>query len=325
MGDSKESVLLDVRNLKKYFPIRGGVLNRTVGHVKAVEDVSFTVGRTQTFALVGESGCGKSTTGRTLLRLLDPTGGSVLFGGTDLAALKAEELRVARKDMQMIFQNPYGSLNPRMKIRKLLAEPLETHTSMASGEVREAVRFMLERVGLAPEYGERYPHQFSGGQRQRVAIARALMCSPSLVVADEPVSALDVSIQSQIINLLLKLQSELELTYIFISHDMNVVRHISDRIGVMYLGKIVEIADTAELFAKPLHPYTQALLSAVPSIKRGKNKTRIILEGDVPNPVHPPEGCHFHPRCRYAVERCRTEVPALRDLSAGHRAACHLA
>ncbi|MBU0927533.1 MAG: dipeptide ABC transporter ATP-binding protein [Spirochaetes bacterium] len=318
------SALLEVEGLQKHFPVRSGVFNRITGAIRVVEGVSFSVDKGKTFALVGESGCGKTTAGRTILRLHEPTGGSVRLAGVDLAALEGEGLRTARRDMQMVFQNPFGSLNPRMKVGKLLEEPLVVHGIASGKRAQEMVDAMMEKVGLAAEFGRRYPHQFSGGQRQRIAIARALMCSPKLVIADEPVSALDVSIQSQILNLLVDLRTELGLTYVFISHDLNVVRRISDAIGVMYLGRLVERAETGALYERPLHPYSEALLSAVPSLEPSKRKERIILSGDVPNPASPPPGCVFHPRCPKAMEVCRRSVPPDKEPSPGRLVACHL-
>ncbi|HIY16507.1 MAG TPA: dipeptide ABC transporter ATP-binding protein [Candidatus Intestinimonas stercorigallinarum] len=321
---SEHSVLLEVQNLKTYFPIRGGLMRKAVGYVHAVEDVSFTIREQETFGLVGESGCGKSTTGRTILRLIEPTGGQILFQGSDLCALGQEAMRRRRRDMQLVFQDPYASLNPRMTVRRLLEEPLLTHFSLSPKELEEQVLWMSAAVGLAPEQLERYPHQFSGGQRQRISIARALICKPKFVVADEPVSALDVSIQSQILNLLMSLQKELKLSYLFISHDLNVVRHISNRVGIMYLGRIVEQGETEEVYRHPAHPYTQALLSAIPKRDPAEEKVRIHLDGDVPNPADPPKGCPFHDRCPRCMEVCRQTLPADRQVSPGHFAACHL-
>ena len=294
---SEKKILVDVQELRTYFPIQGGVVRKTIGHVHAVEDVSFQIREQETFGLVGESGCGKSTTGRTLLRLIQPTAGRVLFDGVDLSALSKEEMRKKRRDMQLVFQDPYASLNPRMTVRRLLEEPLVTHFTLTQGELEEKVSWIAQAVGLAPEQLERYPHQFSGGQRQRISIARALVTKPRFVVADEPVSALDVSIQAQILNLLMGLQQELKLSYLFISHDLNVVRHISDRVGVMYLGRLVESGPTEEVYLRPVHPYTQALLSAIPKRDPSQEKQRIHLEGDVPSPADPPKGCAFHDRC----------------------------
>ena len=317
--------LLDVQGLKTYFPIKGGVIRKTVGYVHAVEDVSLTIGEQETFALVGESGCGKSTTGRSILRLIEPTAGQVRFDGQDLCALDAEAMRKKRRDMQLIFQDPYASLNPRMTMRKLLEEPLRTHFTQPQKEIDERVHWIADAVGFSRDQLDRYPHQFSGGQRQRISIARALITGPRFVVADEPVSALDVSIQAQVLNLLMQLQQELKLSYLFISHDLNVVRHISTRVAVMYLGRIVESGDTEAVYCHPMHPYTQALLSAIPSIDSRLSLEKEFLSGDIPSPANPPSGCSFHTRCPYATDRCRTETPVLTQRGEGHFAACHLA
>lgn len=321
---SEKKVLVEVQDLRTYFPIQGGLVRKTVGHVHAVEDVSFRIREQETFGLVGESGCGKSTTGRTLLRLIEPTAGKVFFDGEDLCALSKEEMRKKRRDMQLVFQDPYASLNPRMTVRRLLEEPLTTHFSLSPGELSDRVGWIAGAVGLAPEQLERYPHQFSGGQRQRISIARALVTKPRFVVADEPVSALDVSIQAQILNLLMGLQKELKLSYLFISHDLNVVRHISSRVGVMYLGRLVEIGDTEEVYLRPVHPYTQALLSAIPKRDPSEEKKRIHLTGDVPSPANPPKGCAFHDRCPQCMAVCREEVPPEVEVGPGHKVRCHL-
>ncbi|MFC5603738.1 ABC transporter ATP-binding protein [Sporosarcina koreensis] len=316
--------LLKVENLKKYFPVKKGMFGKTVGHVKAVDDVSFFVNEGETLGIVGESGCGKSTTGRVLMRLLEPTDGKIEFDGKDLASLSQEEMRKTRRDIQMVFQDPYASLNPRHTIGKILEEPLIVHGLSDPKERKKKVREFLEIVGLNAYHAKRYPHQFSGGQRQRIGIARALMTNPKLIIADEPVSALDVSIQAQVLNLMQDLQKEFNLTYIFIAHDLGVVRHISDRVAVMYLGKMVEVADSEQLYEKPLHPYTQALLSAVPVPDPDFQKEQIIIEGDIPNPADPPTGCTFHTRCPFKMDICTKVAPHLSEQTNGHSVACHL-
>jgi oligopeptide/dipeptide ABC transporter ATP-binding protein len=318
-------VLLEVQGLKKHFPIHTGVFSRVSDYVYAVDGVSFEIAHGETLGLVGESGCGKSTVGRTLLKLLEPTAGKIVIRGTDIADLGSAELLPYRRQMQMIYQDPYASLNPRMSAGEIVGEPLVIHRVGGTPERVDRVAHLFERVGLRPELMHSFPHEFSGGQRQRIGIARALALSPELIVADEPVSALDVSIQAQIINLLIDLQDELGLSYLFVAHDLAVVEHISHRVAVMYLGRIVEMTDKTSLFETPLHPYTEALLSAVPIPKaRAKGRKRVILTGDVPSPIKPPPGCHFHPRCPYAMARCRIEVPALREVMPGHFASCHL-
>jgi len=316
--------LLTVKNLKKYFPIKAGFLGKTVGHVKAVDDVSFTVHRGETLGLVGESGCGKSTTGRSIIRLIEPTSGEVIFDREAITALNDEQLRKKRREMQMVFQDPYASLNPRQSIEQILEEPLIVHGIGSASERKQRVKDLLEVVGLPASYARRYPHQFSGGQRQRIGIARALSVYPKLIIADEPVSALDVSIQSQVLNLMKDIQKEFHLTYLFIAHDLSVVRHISDSVGVMYLGRIVELAATRSLFKDPKHPYTQALLSAVPIPDPAAKRERIILQGDVPSPANPPKGCAFHNRCLYVMEKCKEIRPELLQIKEGHQVACHL-
>ncbi len=324
-GKQRETVL-SVRGLKKYFPVNSGLLfQRAVSAVKAVDDISFDLYKGETLGLVGESGCGKSTTGRTILQLYRPTAGSVMFEGVDIAKVQGEKLRKMRRRMQMIFQDPYASLNPRMSVGRIVGEPLTVHNVGTTKERQERVQELLKRVGLNPYFVNRYPHEFSGGQRQRIGIARALALNPSLIVADEPISALDVSIQAQVVNLLQDLQEEFNLTYLFIAHDLSMVRHICDRVAVMYLGKIVELAPSSELYTNPLHPYTQALLSAVPVPDpevEGKRQ-RIILKGDVPSPANPPVGCNFNTRCPVAVEVCFREEPELQEVSPGHWVACH--
>lgn len=318
--------LLKVEGLKQYFPIKGGFLGRTVNHVKAVDDISFTVYEGETVSIVGESGCGKSTTGRAILRLEEPTEGTVEFRGTNLATISKKEMRKFRKDLQIIFQDPYASINPRQTVSSVLSEAMEIQDVLPAGKRRARVEELLETVGLLPYQADRFPHEFSGGQRQRIGIARALSVDPQLIICDEAVSALDVSIQAQVLNLLEELQEEYNLTYLFISHDLGVVRHISDRIIVMYLGKIVEIADKSSLFDNQKHPYTKALLSAIPVPDPDRKKERIVLRGDVPSPIDPPTGCRFHTRCPFATDKCIQEEPLLRtagNMKEGHQAACH--
>lgn len=316
--------LLTVNRLKQYFPIKGGIFGRTLNYVKAVDDISFTVREGETVSLVGESGCGKSTTGRAILRLDEPTSGEILFDGVNLLELNKKAMNRKRKDIQVIFQDPYASLNPRKTAVQVLEEAMEIQNVVPKERRRERAIELLETVGLSSHQADRYPHEFSGGQRQRIGIARALSVNPKLIICDEAVSALDVSIQAQVLNLLQALQREFKLTYLFISHDLGVVRHISDRIIVMYLGTIVEIADTATLFRQPRHPYTRALLSAIPTLNPERKAERILLKGDVPSPIDPPSGCRFHTRCRYASDRCRSEAPEMRSVPGGigHQVAC---
>jgi peptide/nickel transport system ATP-binding protein len=316
--------LLEVNHLKKYFPIKGGVLSKTVGYVYAVDDISFALHRGETLGLVGESGCGKSTTGRAILRLIEPTDGEVRFESQDITKLDKGSMRALRREMQIIFQDPYASLNPRMTVGSIIGEPLEIHKIAKGAEKEERVASLLQKVGLRAEDMRKYPHEFSGGQRQRIGIARALALNPKLIICDEPVSALDVSIQAQVINLLDDLQKDLGLSYLFIAHNLNVVEHISNRVAVMYLGKIVELASDTELYSKPQHPYTEALLSAVPIPDPTVKKKRIILEGDVPSPINPPSGCHFHTRCPYKEKICEEVEPEFKDIGGGHWVACHL-
>jgi peptide/nickel transport system ATP-binding protein len=325
------TVLLEIKNLKKYFPIKRGFFARTVGHVKAVDDVSFHVQPGETLGLVGESGCGKTTTGRVVLRALDPSEGEIWFqdpdmGRVNVATLESGQLKRLRRNMQMVFQDPYSSLNPRMTLLQNVGEPLIVNKVAHGQALEDRVAYLLRVVGLRPEYMNRYPHAFSGGQRQRIGIARALALNPKLVVLDEPVSALDVSVQAQILNLLQDLQAQFGLTYLFIAHDLSVVEHISDRVAVMYVGQLVESATTAELFTNPLHPYTEALLSAVPQPDPRARRDPIVLPGDVADPANPPSGCYFHPRCRYSDgTRCVQETPALREVQPGHVVRCHYA
>jgi oligopeptide transport system ATP-binding protein len=325
--DSNSDVLLHVEDLKMYFPIYRGIIQRQVGAVRAVDGISFDVRRGETLGLVGESGCGKSTTGRTILQLYKPTGGKVYFNGTNLVGLKAEEMRWIRRDMQMIFQDPYASLNPRMTVEQIVGEPLIVHGAMAGKELQERVHHLLEVVNLNPSFATRYPHEFSGGQRQRIGIARALALQPSFIICDEPISALDVSIQAQVVNLLEELQAQFHLTYLFIAHDLSMVRHISDRVAVMYLGIMAEIAPRDEIYLKPLHPYTRALLSAVPipDPVADAKRERTILKGDVPSPANPPSGCRFRTRCPIAEEVCAESRPEFREIRPGHFVACFFA
>lgn len=317
--------LLVVKNLKKYFPIKGGFLKRTIGQVHAVEDVTFTIKKGETLGIVGESGCGKSTTGRTILKLLEKTSGEVYYKGRDIYAMPHAELRKLRTEMQIVFQDPYSSLNPRKTVAQIVGEALLQHKLVENKkQANERVSEVIEKCGLAPYHIRRYPHEFSGGQRQRIGIARALALNPEFIVCDEPVSALDVSIQSQVINLLTDLQQEMGLTYMFISHDLSVVKHISDRIGVMYLGSLVELAEKNEMYKNPLHPYSQALLSAIPIPDPTVKRNRIILKGDIPSPAKPPSGCTFHTRCPYVMDRCKSEIPILKEVDRGHFVACHL-
>jgi oligopeptide transport system ATP-binding protein len=319
-----QEALLEVKNLKKYFPIKGGVFSKTIGYVYAVDDISFTLNKGETLGLVGESGCGKSTTGRAVLRLIEPTDGEVRFENQEITRLDKGDMRALRREMQIIFQDPYASLNPRMTVGSIIGEPLEIHKIARGAEKEERVASLLQKVGLRAEDMRKYPHEFSGGQRQRIGIARALALNPKLIVCDEPVSALDVSIQAQVINLLDDLQKDLGLSYLFIAHNLHVVEHISDRVAVMYLGKIVELASDTELYANPQHPYTEALLSAVPIPDPTVKKKRIILEGDVPSPINPPSGCHFHTRCPYKEKICEEVEPEFKDIGGGHWVACHL-
>ena len=325
MAEPKDQHLLEVNNLVKWFPVTAGVMRKKVADVKAVDGISFFIRKGETLGMVGESGCGKTTTGRCILKLHEITGGKVYFQGTDLTQVKGQKLRAIRRNMQLIFQDPYASLNPRMTAGDIVGEPMIVHNLFKGQEYKDRVAACLRMVELEPYMAVRYPHEFSGGQRQRIGIARALAAQPSFIVCDEPVSALDVSIQSQIITLLMRLREELNLTYLFIAHDLSVVRHISDRVAVMYLGKIVEITRSDELYDNPLHPYTQALLSAipVPDPVVDRQRKRILLAGDVPSPVNPPSGCHFHPRCHAAMDECSKQEPGLLDRGGEHWVACH--
>ena len=317
--------LLEVRHLKKYFPVKKGFIKRTVGSVKATDDVTFDIYKGETFGLVGESGCGKTTVGKLILQLHKADSGEILFEGTDLTKLSKSELQKYRKDIQIIFQDPYGSLNAKMKVGTILAEGIKKHKLLPPDQIQPRVLELLKLVGLHESDVNKYPHEFSGGQRQRIGIARALILNPEFVVCDEAVSALDVSVRAQVLNLMRNMQQKKNLTYLFISHDLSVVRHISDRIAVMYLGSVVEVAEKAQLYSNPMHPYTKALLSAIPLPDVKKKRQRIILEGDVPSAYNPPSGCKFHTRCPYATDRCRQEAPVLQEVEKGHKAACHRA
>ncbi|HAQ08252.1 MAG TPA: peptide ABC transporter substrate-binding protein [Bacillus bacterium] len=316
--------LLEIKNLKTYYPVKGGFLRRTIGNVKAVDDVSFEIKKGETLGLVGESGCGKSTTGRTIIRLLKATDGEIIFEGKDITKLRGKTLQSIRQDIQMVFQDPYASLNPMQMVGDIVSEPIKNFKKMNSKDLKNEVMDLLTKVGLPEDAYYKYAHEFSGGQRQRIGIARSLALRPKLIIADEPVSALDVSVQSQVLNLLKNLQDEFDLTFLFIAHDLSVVKHMSDRIGVMYLGNIVEIADRNSIYAEPLHPYTQALISAIPMPDPRRKKERIVLEGDVPSPLNPPTGCPFHPRCPAAMAECSKVKPALKEVKPGHQVACHL-
>jgi peptide/nickel transport system ATP-binding protein/oligopeptide transport system ATP-binding protein len=324
-ANGTEKTLIEVRNLVKYFPVRGGVLRQVVDEVQAVDDVSFTIKQGEALGLVGESGCGKTTVGRTMLRLIDPTSGEVLFNAANIFEMNSQELKELRREMQIVFQDPFASLDPRLPIGESVAEGLRIHGIGSPQERYDRVIEALKQVGLEDYHAARYPHEFSGGQRQRIGIARALVLNPRFIVLDEPVSALDVSIQAEVLNILKDLQEKLSLTYLFVAHNLAVVEHISDRVAVMYLGKIVEVATREELFRNPLHPYTQALMSAIPMPNPTLKRERIILKGDVPSPLNPPSGCRFHPRCPFAQDICAEEEPQLRELRSGHTAACHFA
>ena len=327
---SQDEILLEVKDLKKHFPIQRGFFRKTVGYVKAVDGVSFYIKKGETFGLVGESGCGKTTTGRCLLRLVEPTSGEIIFddenmGRVHVETLDKEQMRRLRRNIQIVFQDPYSSLNPRLTLKRIVGEPLVVNKVATGKELEDRIAELLRAVGLRPEFMDRYPHAFSGGQRQRISLARALALNPRFIVADEPVSALDVSVQAQVLNLMEDLQEDFDLTYLFVAHDLSVIEHISDRVAVMYVGKLVESAETEELFMNPKHPYTEALMSAVPKPDPRARSERVVLAGEVANPANPPSGCYFHPRCRYAQEICSVEAPVLQEISAEHFVSCHRA
>lgn len=323
---SKSNIILDVKNLKKYFRVNNGLFSKTISNVKAVDDVSFYISKGETLGLVGESGCGKTTCGRTILKLYEPTSGQIIYDGNDITSLNNKKMIEYRKKMQVIFQDPYASLDPRMTVGDIVGQPIDVHKLMNTKEKGERIQYLLNRVGLNSEHANRYPHEFSGGQRQRIGIARALAVKPEFIVCDEPISALDVSIQAQVVNMLEDLQAELGLTYLFIAHDLSMVKHISHRVGVMYLGKMVELAECNELYNNPQHPYTKALLSSIPRVDMSESgrKKRITLTGEIPSPIDPPPGCRFKQRCRYAMPMCAENVPEFKDMGNGHFIACHL-
>jgi oligopeptide transport system ATP-binding protein len=316
--------LIKIKKLKKYFPIKSGIISRVSNYVKAVDGIDLSIPEGQTIGLVGESGCGKTTLGKTILKLLEPTSGEIIFENNNITHLSASKMRPFRREMQIVFQDPYGSLNPRMKVESIVSEGLVIHNILSGKDRKDFIRELMRTVGLREDTLSRYPHEFSGGQRQRIAIARALALKPKFIVCDEPISALDVSVQAQIINLFIELQEKFKLTYLFISHDLRVVRHISDKVAVMYLGKIVEISPSKELYKNPLHPYTQILISCVPIADPSRKRVKTVLKGDVPSPINPPFGCSFHPRCPLAVEKCKTVEPELRDVGSDHLVSCHL-
>jgi peptide/nickel transport system ATP-binding protein len=324
LEENDKETLLEIKNLKTYYPVKGGFFQRTIGNVKAVDDISFTIKKGETLGLVGESGCGKSTTGRTIIRLLKATSGEILFEGKDISKISGKSLQTIRQDIQMVFQDPYASLNPIQMVGDIVSEPIKNFKSVGKNELKAEVMELLRKVGLPEDAYYKYAHEFSGGQRQRIGIARALALRPKLIIADEPVSALDVSVQSQVLNLLKELQKEFDLTFLFIAHDLSVVKHMSDRIGVMYLGNMMEISGRKSLYDEPLHPYTKALVSAIPMPDPRRKANRIVLKGDVPSPLNPPTGCPFHPRCAVAMDECSKSKPILKEVKPGHQVACHL-